>query len=402
MTIKSINDKISLKVIIVITILITAGVTIQALLASIGNQYTHYNNFVLFKNSFGHLIQNKNLYIYYPDEYFDLYKYSPTFSLFMGVFYYLPDYIGLSLFNVLNVSLFLVAILKLKFPSKTGRNIFLFLLLEFAISLHWTQTNSLIASLIILSFICFEEEKLLWASLFIALTVFIKVFGIVACALAILYPKKARFVIYFIIWCLVLAALPVIIIPKEQLAQHYNNWFNLLKVDHQASYGVSFLGWIHSWFKIALPKLLVVAVAVVIFCIPLLKFKYYKLYFFRLQILASILLWIVIFNHKGESPTYIIAMEGVASWYFSQKRDKLNTILMWLSLIFTSFTSTDLITPGWINDKYIEPYSVKAVFCSFIWFKLIIDLITERSIARAEEFENKDQSIIMAGKERIV
>src|ERR1700688_1098158 len=56
--------------------------------------YHGYNNYILFKNSFFHLIQGKDLYISYPDEQWDLYKYSPTFSLFFGFFSFLPDFIG--------------------------------------------------------------------------------------------------------------------------------------------------------------------------------------------------------------------------------------------------------------------------------------------------------------------
>jgi hypothetical protein len=89
--------------------------------------------------------------------------------------------------------------------------------------------------------------------------------------------------------------------------------------------------------------------------------------------LASALIWVVIFNHKGESPTYIVALTGVAIWYFTQPANKTNTILIWLTLIFTSFSSTDLITPYWIARTYVEPYSVKAVFCTIVWVKIVAE-----------------------------
>lgn len=381
--------KITEKQVVIIIILLAIGITAQGYLTSIGKQYTHYNNYVIFKNSWQHLIHNKNLYIAYPNEYFDLYKYTPTFSLFMGLFYYLPDIVGLLIFNALNVTLFIFAVKKLKLPKESLKYVFLFLLLEFGISMIWTQTNIIIANLIVLAFSLLEDKKPLIASLLIALTVYIKVFGLIAFVLGLLYPERIRFILYSIFWCVLLAVLPLIVIPKSELLQQYSNWFALLKMDHDASYGVSFIGWMHSWFKLDLPKIVTVVVAAIVFCTPLLKFKYYKIYFFRLQILASLLLWLVIFNHKGESPTYIIAMEGVAIWYFSQRSTTVNKVLLWLCLIFTSFSSTDLITPGWINDKYVEPYSLKAVFCSIIWFKLMYELIAEKTIrkqlARKEE-----------------
>jgi hypothetical protein len=41
--------------------------------------YTGYNNYIIFRESFAHLIAGKDLYTVYSSEYFDLYKYSPSF-----------------------------------------------------------------------------------------------------------------------------------------------------------------------------------------------------------------------------------------------------------------------------------------------------------------------------------
>ncbi|MDB5246299.1 MAG: hypothetical protein JWQ40_693 [Segetibacter sp.] len=372
--------------------MIAVGIAIQSYVAGRGNQYTHYNNYVIFKQSYEHLIHNSNLYKLYPDEHFDFYKYSPAFALFMAPFYYLPDFIGLMLFNLLNAGLLIAALLRLRLPSQSYKFIFLFILLELAISLSMTQTNALMAGLIILGFTFMEEDKPFPASLMITLSVFIKLFGMVAFILWLFYPSKSRFIIYSIFWFTVLTILPILVNSPPDLLQQYQNWFTLLKNDHDASYGISFMGWMHSWFNLDLPKTGTVAVAALVFCLPLLKFKLYKLYFFRLQVLASILLWIVIFNHKGENPTYIIAMSGIAIWYFSQKTTSGNKILLWLAVIFTSFSSTDLITPGWIAERYVEPYAVKAVTCCVIWFKLLFDLMSENfTNAVLQEKVSKEQ-----------
>jgi hypothetical protein len=258
--------------------------------------------------------------------------------------------------------------------------IFLFILLELAISLSMTQTNALMAGLIILAFTYLEEDKVFVATFLIALTVFIKLFGFVAFALWFLYPHKWKFILYSLFWVAVLTYVPLLVVSPAELHQQYQNWLVLLKNDHDASYGASFIGWIHSWFGIDLPKVGTVAVAAVVFCIPLIRTKLYNLYTYRLHMLASILIWIVIFNHKAENPTYIIALAGVAIWYFSQQPTIANKTLLLLALIFTSFSSTDLITPGWIAEKYVEPFALKAIFCCIIWFKLNFDLLTNRFI----------------------
>src|SRR5690606_38477454 len=95
---------------------------------------------------------------------------------------------------------------------------------------------------------------------------------------------------------------------------------------------------------------------------------------FRLNMLSSVLIWIIIFNHKAESPTFIIAVSGIALWFFSQQAKKENTILLILVFIFTCLAPTDLF-PKYIRDNIFEPYVVKAVPCILVWLKISYDLL---------------------------
>jgi hypothetical protein len=374
--------RLKIKHILVLYGLLVVGFTLQCYLISIGKEYTRYNNYVIFKQSFSHLINLQNLYILHPSDHYDLFKYSPTFSLFMGLFYPLPDFIGLLLFNLLNISVFVYAISRLKLSVEKQKLALLFLFVESGISLASAQTNLLMAGLLILAFCHLEKDNILVATLFISLTFFIKIFGVVGFALWLLYPKKIKFAFYSIGWILVLALLPLIVLSPQDLLDQYYNWGALLKNDHTLSTGISFMGILSSWFGATIDKLLFVCLAALLFCMPFIRISLYKEYLFRAQIVASILLWIVIFNHKGESPTYVIALAGVAIWYFSQNQDRVNTVLIWLALIFTSFSSTDAITPLWITSKYIDPFSIKALFCSIIWLKLIWDLTTQKKMSQ--------------------
>src|ERR1700712_5743537 len=96
------NNK--LQVTLWLYILVSIGITLQLFLPSINHteQYTHYNNYVIFKNSFFHLINNKDLYLYYNNDQFDLYKYTPSFSLLFGLLAYLPDVLGLLAWTLIN------------------------------------------------------------------------------------------------------------------------------------------------------------------------------------------------------------------------------------------------------------------------------------------------------------
>ena len=342
-------------------------------------QWTRYNNYVIFKHSFFRLLHYQDIYTVYPEKHYDVYKYSPSFAMWMGIFAWLPDLPGLILFNLLNMIVLILALRTLPL-SKERLNIFLFfILIETMISLTSSQTNILITGLLILAWHFLEKDKPWWATLLIVLTFYIKIFGIVALALCLLYPSRWRSAIATLCWLVVLGLMPLLVISPDQLIFLYKSWGNLLGQDHNASVGVSLYGWWHTWFGFTMDKNVFVLIGAALFCLPLLRFKAWSQPLFRLHILASVLIWIVIFNHKGESPTYIIAMAGVAIWYFTQQRKTINLVLLLLALVCTSFSSTDLIFPYKLARLYVEPYAVKAVFCSLIWFKLIYDLMRDKA-----------------------
>ncbi len=342
-----------------------------------GRLYTHYNNYMTFKHSFIHLIQNKDLYIEYPDEHWDLYKYSPTFALFMFPFYYLPNLLGLLLWDLLNSLFLFFAIKSLHIHDRTKSLILWFTAIELLTSIQNEQSNGLVAGLLILAFAMFEENKPFFATLFISISAYIKIFGIAGFLLILFYPKKVKSIFYSIFWMLTLALLPLLVISPAQLKFLYLRWFELLRWDYSESAGLSVMGWLNSWFKFNPPKDLIVAIGALILLVPLLNFKNYEKFIFRLTFLASILIWVVIFNHKAESATYVIAISGVALWYFIQKRKTENLILLIFAFIFTSLSPTDIF-PKFLRDAFVIPYVLKAVPCIFIWFKLNFELIFQK------------------------
>jgi hypothetical protein len=347
--------------------------------------YTHYNNYKIFSSSYFHLIENKDLYLLYPEEHWDYYKYSPTFALMMFPFANLPDPLGLFFWNLLNVLVLFLAIWKLPFESVNDRlGALAIILIELITSIQNSQSNALIAGLIVFAFIFLENKKIALASLFIVLTVFIKIFGIVAFVLFLFYPNKSKAIAYTIGWALFFMAFPLITVSVKQLAFLYRSWFELLSLDHSQSYGLSVAGLLNSWLQVDIPKNSVLLIGAILFIIPVLQFKYYSDKRFKMLFLASILIWIVIFNHKAESPTFIIAMTGVAIWFFVQKRKIENTILLVLSIVLTVLSPTDLF-PKSVRDAYIIPYALKALPCILIWFKIFIDLITFESEKNKKE-----------------
>jgi hypothetical protein len=340
-----------------------------------GKEYNRYNNYTIFERSFHHLKNQEDLYILFPEEQWDLYKYSPTFSVFFGVFAVFPDALGLTLWNLLNCLIVVVGIYYLpKFTEKQKGLILLFSIFEMLTSLQNSQSNGLMAGLLILAFGLLERKHIFWAALLLVFSVYIKLFGLVGFALFLFYPQKIKFILYSLFWAVVLFLLPLLFVDIHQYTFLFKSWGNMLSNDHSASYGLSVMGWLNAWFGWAGNKLFVVGLGVLLFLIPLLRFKQYANPHFRLLMLVSILLWTVIFNHKAESPTFIIAFSGAAIWFFSGNKSPLNLILFAMAFIFTTISPTDLF-PKVVRNEFIEPFQLKVFPCILIWFKVLYDLL---------------------------
>jgi hypothetical protein len=338
-------------------------------------EYTDFNNYLIFKQSYFHLIENKDLYKEYPDEYWDLYKYSPTFSLFFSFFAYLPDTLGLLFWNLLNAWLLVFGIYLLPKLDITKKALILLVsLLELLTSLQNEQSNGLIAGLIILSVALLERKHYFFAAFCIVFSIYVKLFGIVALVLFLMYPKKGKLILYSTFWVIILFLLPLLFIDISQYKFIYESWGNMLSNDLAISHGYSVMGWLHTWFGININKMAIVIIGIFMFCLPLIRIKLYESYKYKLLMLASVLIWIVIFNHKAESPTFIIAMAGVSIWFIISEKNKLNSILFILAFIFTSLSPSDIF-PRFIRKEWFEPYAIKAVPCIIIWIKIIYDLL---------------------------
>ena len=370
------------RVILAVYVAATLIASMQSLLLGpkifAGEEYTNYNNFVIFKQSFFHLLENKDLYSPYPEEHWDLYKYSPTFALIFAPFAVVPASIGLILWNLTN-ALFVYLAFR-HFPGtgeKTKAFMLWFVSLELLTSIQNTQSNGMIAGLVILAFVCLEQRRALLAALFIVLSVYVKLFGALAFALFLLYPQRWRLIGCSLFWLILLACAPLAVVSQEHLKSMYLSWYGLLSLDHTGSTGISVMGWLRTWFGLKPPKTLLVGAGMILFCLPFLKIRSYRDFGFRLMALASVLIWVTIFNHKAESPTYVIAISGVAVWYFPQKRRTENLILLCLAFVFTSLSPTDAF-PSFLRRALVKPYVLKAVPCIFIWFKVVYEMTFDR------------------------
>jgi len=336
---------------------------------------THYNNYLIFKTSFRHLVENKDLYIEHLGDHIDYFKYSPSFAALMLPFAYVPDWIGLPCWNILNALVLASALIHLPFTENRVKAPMLALaIIETLTSLQNAQSNALIAGLIIWTFICLERKQIVWAALLVALSIYIKIFGVLGFILFLFYPNKWKAAAWSILWMILIGILPLAFVSVQQLVYLYQSWWNLLSWDVNASVGLSVQGWLTSWFGLDVPKNLLLGIGALVLLLPLLNFKQWETPLFRILYLSAVLIWMVIFNHKAESPTFVIAFSGVLIWAFSQKLNLFQKALFIVCFVLCSLSPTDIF-PLYLKQHFVIPLVLKAVPVIAIFVLIIHQLL---------------------------
>ena len=375
-----------------------------------GGFYSHYNNYIIFKQSFFHLIASQDLYIHYPQEQYDLFKYPPTFALLFAPFSMLPDFLGYSIWTALNLLLPVFAIYKLQgVSSRVKAAMSAPLLLEGFTSALNSQSNGLMLGLLLFAFVAMQNGRISQAVLFIWLTAFIKLFGVLFFAMLLVFPGALRKSLLRVpVIFVVLYLLPLPVLGWEGLQQQYASMFNLLAHDHGYFVKYSVMGWLQQWFGLRPNKNLILILGLGLQCLPLLvliiKQKLWRsgslqqmnsksLERWQFLFAASWLLWMVIFNHMAESATYVIAVGG-AMLAFSQFKSMNNAdfepvkntqlddvrnnspwILAFIMLfLFTMLGPTD-VYPKEVRFWIVETAQLKAFPCILLWGLALIKML---------------------------
>ena len=371
---KLLNNK---KIILVIWILLASISAIKQYL--IGND----NNYLIFKNVFYHTLEQKSLYATYPNLYFDHNHYGPIFSLIIAPFALLPDGIGMVLWCVINALVLVYAIRQINLESNKINLVLWICAHEFLTAILGQQFNPIMTSIIILSYVLIEKEKDFWSACLIVLGTFIKLYGIVGLAFFFFSKNKMKFIGSLAIWSIVFFLLPMAISSPEFILNSYSEWFTRLveKNNENASLNsmqdISIMGMVRKTLNMPhLSNMLFLIPGLLLFGLPYLRFNMYSNKKFQLLLLASVLIFTVIFSSGSESPTYIIAFAGVAIWFVIQEeKTKWTWFLFIFAMILTSFSPSDLI-PKFIRETYVKPYALKALPCVLIWFQISYELIT--------------------------
>lgn len=341
----------------------------------------HYDNYLIYKSSLVHFQHSQNLYAHYGN--FDLFLYGPPFTLLIAPFAIFPDQVACVLWSLFNALALYLAIRQLPLQHWQKQAVLLLSLNELLVSLDYMQVNPLIAALIIFAFAFINEEKEGWAGLMIAVGTLVKLYGIVGFAFFFFSRHKFRLLGSFFFWTIVLLILPVLFGSPAFLVQSYGDWYRVLQEKNALNEGfnswqdISVYGMIRRIFHLNhLSNLVVVIPALLLFSTAYLRATLFRFPLYRMLVLSSTLIFVVIFSTSSESQTYIIAFTGVAVWFvmMAPEVNRLRLFLFLLAVVLTSLGVTDLV-PRFIKFHFVFKYSLKALPCFLIWLAIVYEML---------------------------
>ena len=353
-----------------------------AVVAALMKMHSH-NNFLIFRGVFWHTWQGLPLFAEYPQEYFDVNHYGPLFSLVIAPFSVVPEWLGLLLWCVMLTLFLWWAVRRSLLTNRQQVFVLWFCAHELLTALYMQQFNIAIAAIIVLAFFLIEQERDTSAAFFIVLGTLVKIYGVVGLAFFFFSRHKLRFVLSLIGWGAVLFVLPMAISSPEYIVGQYVEWVQCLtgkNADNMFALhqNISLLGIVRKISGCAAySDLWLIVPGLVLFGLPYLRFGQYRYMAFRQTLLASVLMFVLLFSTGSESSGYIIALTGVVVWYtcVPWHRNRWDVALMVLVFVLTSLSPSDLF-PAYLRKEWVQPYALKALPVALVWLKLCYEILT--------------------------
>ena len=359
---------------------------IWTLLSLVGMLKLHrsHNNFLIFKGVYWHTVNGTSLYAAYPSEYSDVNHYGPLFSLIIAPFALLPEWAGMLLWLLFLSGWLFAAIYWSGLRKSQQVYIYWFCGFTLLTALFMQQFNIAIAAIILSSFFLIEKEHEGWAAFFIVLGTLVKLYGIVGLAFFLFSRHKLRLTLWLAVWSVILFLAPMAISSPDYVIGQYHEWFTCLveKNTHNLNsfaQNISLLGFVRRTTGHAdYSDLWLIIPGMALFALPYLRFSQYKNLAFRETILASVLLFVILFSTGSEASGYVIALLGVCIWYTAApwKRGKWAIALMVFVFILSGMGNCDLI-PKTIRHDYIQTYALRTLPISIVWLWLCYELCTK-------------------------
>jgi hypothetical protein len=359
---------------------VLAGLWIAAVIVVSVQAAAHRsNNFEIFRTSWDNLVAGRDLYAASP-RHRDVFLYSPPFALLFAPFAVVPIWLGVLLWNGVNAAALYWGLGRILSPDQAfaARAI---VFLDAVGSMQNVQSNALVAGLMIVAFGELERRHEFRASLAVVCGTAIKIFPIVAAVFAVFRPwRLPRFALYCVLVGVLLLATPLLVTPAPTLLNQYRSWLvaeNAITV--QRNYSV--MQHVHMWLPGDWPNGPIQLVGVIMLLSPLVRLPSWGSLRFRLLFLASALMFCVLFNHKAESPSFVIAVAGVAIWFAMSDHDRLAWAVLAIVAIGTVLSASDAM-PEILQQRFFQPYRIKTLPILLVWILTQVQLWRRSESAR--------------------
>jgi len=332
------------------------------------------NDFAIFRASFWNLVANKDLYVLRLDQARDYFKYSPSFALLFAPFAVLPFVAGLFFWNLVNALAIFFA-LRLLLPREQWALAQVLVALPTLRSMQSSQSNALVAALIIVAFVSFERGWLWRGAVAIALGAVTKIFPLAALSFALPRPDRVRAILITVLSTAILIALPLLVISPGALATQYESWGALERVEANLvgssamrllrDAGISWPAW----------PVQLIGCAIVL-AVVILRMRDWNDRKLRLQFLGFVTVFCVVFNHRAERQSAVIALCGMVIWYLASPRAAWRTALFAIVYFLVAVTGSSLV-PDAIK-QILAPQVRFSIPLTILWLVMLGELALVR------------------------
>ena len=332
-------------------------------------------NYLIFRQSFYRLISGGDIYNPPPGE-ITGFLYSPTFALLFAPFAIWPVPLGLLLWNGVNALTVYYGLTRV-LPSRAAQLALAIVFLDVVRSLQNSQSNALVAGLILVAFVALEQGREARAATAVVTGALIKVYPIAAGAFGIFAPpaRRVRFLVWSLVLGLALAGFPLLVLPPAAFAAVYKGWYGILQRDTGLQ-GQSVMRILSDWFGSAAPNWTIQLAGTILLLLPVaLRRDLWADGRFRRLFLSSLLVFVVIFNHQAESSSFVIATCGIAIWYVTSQREWWRTALLAFTLL-TVTVSRLFFFPDQTYLDVIRSHALDAFSCLLVWLVMQVELWT--------------------------
>ena len=349
-------------------LVVLAATTIETLRGRATNFYAYYDA----TNMFWAGINPYTLE--YVEAHSIWFLYTPVFNTIYAPVFLLPEWLGPYVWNVFNYVMLCMGIRLLPKPLAPFRTrIFLFMLLLILQSAFCFQYNMVVCYIFLFAFILMERGKPLWATLLIMISATTKYYGAIELGLLMCYPRFWRNIGYALMWGVVLLLLPMINTAFDNVFALYRSMWDSYE-SHRSAVDYSGLFFARGLKPWLLPNLRVVQMGVLLVISALFFWRYKRWHDFRFRVetLAVMMGYIILFSDSPETHTYMITLTGYQMAFWLQpERTKFDWVLYWLLFVNFCILPVDAICPTPVYRFFHDNFWLDVYCMTIAWLRVI-------------------------------